>query len=215
MSKISLEKEEKKGIKLTKEEALEAGRILGPLKRMSPESMEKLEALAATSKKSKIEIVSEALEHYFEMQNLQSVWKTVLTMSPEQLIASWQLFRFLMSLNRSIYTDIGKEFIEGMVSKFTTIIEEARKEGYERARTALEEDLIERSKVRTTQRMSKIIEKIEPLLDVLTDYITDQMLKSMFKGKVPKQFKVPVEVEDSSEKQNLGKQKLPVEVEES
>ena len=205
-AKVTMEKEESKGVRYSKEQALEDGRIIGPVARYHPEVMQKIEALAATSKKKKVEIVSEALDFYYEMQSLGGLWKLISTMTPEHLQAAWQLFRYFMRLAREIYIDMGKEFIEGTVAKYVALLEQARKEGYMSATRSFDAEL-ERKK---EEKMAKLMEKLDPLLDVLTDWMIDQMTKYMFGRNVKKpKFKVPVEVEE--EKQH--KINIPIEVE--
>jgi len=205
-AKVSVEKEETKGVKFTKERALDEGRIFGSVARYHPETMHKVEALAAATKKKKVEIVSEALDFYYEMQSLGGLWKIISRMSPEELQAAWQLFRYFMRLAREIYIDMGKEFIEGTVAKYMALLEEARRAGYEAARTSFEAE-VERKR---EEKMAKVLEKLDPLLDVLTDWVIDKMTTTMFgKGTKPK-FNVPVEVEEVKQQK---KAKLPVEVE--
>ena len=205
-AKVSVEKEETKGVKFTKERALDEGRIFGSVARYHPETMQKVEALAAATKKKKVEIVSEALDFYYEMQSLGGLWKIISRMSPEELQAAWQLFRYFMRLAREIYMDMGKEFIEGTVAKYMALLEEARRAGYEAARTSFEAE-VERKR---EEKMAKVLEKLDPLLDVLTDWVIDKMTTTMFgKGTKPK-FNVPVEVEEVKQQK---KAKLPVEVE--
>ena len=205
-AKVSVEKEETKGVKFTKERALDEGRIFGSVARYHPETMQKVEALAAATKKKKVEIVSEALDFYYEMQSLGGLWKIISTMKPEQLQAAWQLFRYFMKLARDIYVDMGKEFIEGTVAKYMALLEEARRAGYEAARTSFEAE-VERKR---EEKMAKVLEKLDPLLDVFTDWVIDKMTTTMFgKGTKPK-FNVPVEVEEVKQQK---KAKLPVEVE--
>jgi len=207
-AKVTVEKEETKGVRLSKEQALDEGRIIGPVARYHPEVMRKIEALAAASKKKKVEIVSEALDFYYEMQSLGGLWRIIGSMTPEQLQAAWQLFRYFMGLARKIYTDMGKEFIEGTVAKYTALLEEARREGYMTARSSFEAG-IEKKK---EEKMAKLMEKLDPLLDVLTDWIIDNMAKYMFGGKMKKpKFKVPVEIVGEEEKQK--KLSVPIEVE--
>jgi len=205
-AKVSVEKEETKGVKFTKERALDEGRIFGSVARYHPETMQKVEALAAATKKKKVEIVSEALDFYYEMQSLGGLWKLISTMTPEQLQAAWQLFRYFMRLAREIYIDMGKEFIEGTVAKYMALLEEARRAGYEAARTSFEAE-VERKR---EEKMAKVLEKLDPLLDVFTDWVIDKMTTTMFgKGTKPK-FNVPVEVIEVKQQK---KAKLPVEVE--
>jgi len=206
-TKVKMESEETRGVKYSKEQALNEGRIIGPVARYHPEVMQKIEALAAATKKKKVEIVSEALDFYYEMQSLGGLWKIISTMKPEQLQAAWQLFRYFMKLARDIYVDMGKEFIEGTVAKYVALLEEARREGYMAAKSSFEAQL-ERKR---EEKMTKLMEKLDPLLDVLTDWMIDQMTKYMFGGKMKKpRFKVPVEVEEAGK---TSKPKLPVEVE--
>ena len=204
--KVTVEKEESKGVRYSKEQALEDGRIIGPVARYHPEVMQKIEALAATSKKKKVEIVSEALDFYYEMQSLGGLWKLISTMTPEQLQAAWQLFRYFMKLARDIYVDMGKEFIEGTVAKYVALLEQARREGYMAAKSSFEAQL-ERKK---EEKMAKLMEKLDPLLDVVTDWVIDNMAKYMFGRNVKKpKFKVPVEVEEEKHQ----KINVPIEVE--
>jgi len=206
-AKVTVEREEARGVKYTKEAALNEGRIIGPVARYHPGVMQKIEALAAATKKKKVEIVSEALDFYYEMQSLGGLWKIISTMTPEQLQAAWQLFRYFMKLARDIYVDMGKEFIEGTVAKYVELIETARAQGYAAARSSFEVELERRRE----QKMAKLMEKLDPLLDVLTDWMIDQMIKYMFGGKVKKtKFKVPVEIEEEKAK---PKMKIPIEVE--
>ncbi|MHC1628858.1 MAG: hypothetical protein ACXQTI_08510 [Candidatus Nezhaarchaeales archaeon] len=207
-AKVTVEKEEARGVKYSKEQALDEGRIIGPVAKYSPETMQKVEALAAATRKKKVEIVSEALDFYYEMQSLGGLWSIISTMTPEQLQAAWQLFRYFMKLARDIYVDMGKEFIEGTVAKYVAMLEGARREGYMAARQSFEAQL-ERKK---EEKMARLMEKIDPLLDVLTDWMIDQMAKFMFAGKTKKpKFKVPVEVEGGGEEQHQVN--VPVEVE--
>jgi len=203
-AKVTVEKEETKGVRLSKE-ALDEGRIIGPVARYHPEVMQKIEALAAATKKKKVEIVSEALDFYYEMQSLGGLWKIISTMTPEQLQAAWQLFRYFMKLARDIYVDMGKEFIEGTVAKYVTLLEEARREGYMAARSSFEAEL-ERKR---EEKMTKLMEKLDPLLDAYTDWVIDKMTVVMFGKKAKPRFKVPVEVEEKQ----LRKMSVPIEVE--
>lgn len=157
---------------------LEEGRILGAVARHRPEVMEKLEALAAVKKKKKIEIVSEALDLYYEMQTLEGLWEVISSMRPEQLRAAWQLFRYFMMLARDIYVDMGKEFVSGTVAKYMELIESARREGYEAARASAGSD-----------RVNRILEKLDPVLDALVDWIVSAMFPSR-----SRRVRVPVEV---------------------
>jgi len=191
-AKVTVEREEAKGVKYTKEAALDEGRIIGPVARYHPEVMHKVEALAAATKKKKVEIVSEALDFYYEMQNLGGLWRIISTMSPEQLQAAWQLFRYFMKLARDIYVDMGKEFLEGSVAKYAALLEEARREGYMAARSSFEAEL-ERKR---EEKMSKLMEKLDPLLDAFTDWMIDKMTMAMFGKKAKQRFKVPVEIEE-------------------
>jgi len=205
-AKVTVEKEESKGVRYSKEQALDEGRIIGPVARYHPEVMQKIEALAAASKKKKVEIVSEALDFYYEMQSLGGLWKLISTMTPEQLQAAWQLFRYFMKLARDIYVDMGKEFIEGTVARYAALLEQARREGYMDAKSSFEAQL-ERKR---EEKMAKLMEKLDPLLDVLTDWMIDQMAKYMFGRNVKKpKFKVPVEVEEEKHQ----KINVPIEVE--
>jgi len=204
-AKVTVEKEESKGVRLSKEQALDEGRIIGPVARYHPEVMQKIEALAAATKKKKVEVVSEALDFYYEMQSLGGLWKIISTMTPEQLQAAWQLFRYFMKLARDIYVDMGKEFIEGTVAKYVALLEEARREGYMAARSSFEAEL-ERKR---EEKMAKLMEKLDPLLDVVTDWVIDNMVKYMFGKKVKPRFRVPVEVDE----EKTAAKGLPVEVE--
>jgi len=194
-AKLAVEKEESRGVKYTKEAALEEGRIIGPVARYRPEVMHKIEALASATKKKKVEIVSEALDFYYEMQSLGGLWKIISTMKPEQLQAAWQLFRYFMKLAREIYIDMGKEFIEGTVAKYVELIETARREGFIAAKSSFEAEL-ERKR---EEKMTKLMEKLDPFLDMLTDWMLDQTAKYMFGARKPK-FKVPVEIEEEQNK---------------
>jgi len=205
-AKASIEKEETKEVKLSKEESLEEGRYIGTIARHRPEVMQKLEALATATRKKKIEIVSEALDLYYEMQSMHGLWEIISTMSPEQLQASWQLFRYLLKLARDIYVDVGKEFIEGAVARYVELIESARASGFEMARKSFEVELERRRE----EKMSKLMEKLDPLLDALVDWMVDRMVAFMFPSRKTK-IKVPVEIEESGSR---PRHRLPVEVEE-
>jgi len=194
-AKVTVEKEESKGVRYSKEQALDEGRIIGPVARYHPGVMQKIEALAAATKKKKVEIVSEALDFYYEMQSLGGLWKIINTMTPEQLQAAWQLFRYFMRLAREIYIDMGKEFIEGTVAKYVALLEQARREGYMAAKSSFEAELERRRE----EKMTKLMEKLDPFLDMLTDWMLDQTAKYMFGARKPK-FKVPVEIEEEQNK---------------
>ena len=186
MAKVTMEETKK----LTREQALEEGRFFGAIGKHAPETMRKISVLAEAENKKKVEVVSEALEYYYEMKTMGGIWRTIHSMTPEQLQASWQLFRYLMNLARSIYVDMAKDFIEGTVARYLELIESARSEGYEMARRSFQAKL-ERKK---TEKLDKILDKLDPFIDMFIDQMSDYMIRAMGKTPPKKKLKVPIEV---------------------
>jgi len=190
VAKVAMEESKK----LTKEQALEEGRFFGAIGKHAPETMRKISVLAEIENKRKLEVVSEALEHYYEIKTMGGVWRTIHSMTPDQLQAAWQLFRYLMNLARSIYVDMAKDFIEGTVARYMELLESARSEGYEAARRSFEAKFKAKLERKKTEKLDKILDKLDPLLDVFIDQMTDHMVRMMGKTPPKKKLKVPIEV---------------------
>lgn len=199
-SKIEIEEEKKLEAKKSEGRIGPEVSLLGGLARSRPDVMQQLDILASATRRKKVEIVSDAITQYFELSTLGGIWKVIATMTPEQLMASWQLFRYLMGLARQMYLDVAKEFIEGAVATYVELIEGARRSGYEQAKREVETSYkvrFERElEARHYSKIEKIMQKLDPLIDMLVDMITDRMIEIMgMKKKVPK-FRVPVVVKE-------------------
>jgi len=189
---ISLEEEKEYGLGL--------GRYLGGLARAEPDALEKLEYLAGVTKRKKVEIISRAIDLYYENMILSKAWERIKHLSAEDLIASWQLFRGLMGITTDTAIGITKEFVSGTLGAFYKMLEGARIEAYamasESSKKALEE--------RRWQQISKMYEKFEPILDFVVDMLSENMTRVMFpstakKPKIKAKITVVEEEEEGEE----------------
>jgi len=184
--------EERRGtIRFETEEALAGGRVLGALARTEPEAFDKLSFLASLTRKKKIEIVSRAIDLYYEYTMLSDVWSRIKKLEPEDLMASWQLFRILMGISADTAIDLTREFLSGTIGGFQKLIEARQAEAYEAGLTTAKKKVEE---ARYT-RVLKLMEKLDPLLDMMTDMMTTNMAKMMGQ-KVEKKVSIPVTISE-------------------
>jgi len=187
-------------ISIETEETLAGGRLLGALARGAPEAYEKLSVLSSLTRKRKIEIMSRAIDFYYEYSLLPEVWTKIQRLSPEDLIASWQLFRILMGISADTAIDLAREFISGTLGAFYRMIEARQAEAYE---AGLE---TAKKKVEAARyaRVLKLMEKFDPLLDMITDMMASNMARVMGQ-RTERKLSVPVRVyeEDVEEEEEV------------
>jgi len=198
MAKVSYEeeKEAKVGRRIVTEkqkEALDEGRIFGGLSRAHPEVIQALEQYASVTGKKKTEIISEALELYFEQRTLHDTWRIVHGMTPEQLLASWNLFRYFLVLARRIYLEAFQDIFGENVQRYVEMVSKAREEGYRVGYEESKHKFEKRLESKKYEKIDKLMKKIDPLIDMVIDTLTDTMIYRMT-GKKPTKFKVPVKV---------------------
>jgi len=203
------EAEEKRGkISFETEEALAGGRLLGALARGEPAAFDKLSFLASLTRRKKIEVVSRAIDLYYEYSMLSEVWRRIKRLEPEDLMAAWQLFRILMGISADTAIDVAKEFISGTIGTFQKMIEARQAEAYE-AGASMAKKRVEEARY---TRMLKFMEKLDPLLDMMTDMMASNMA-SMMGRKTGKKLNVPVTISEEDVEEEEGEEGEEEEVE--
>lgn len=191
-NEVNEEKSNERG-KITieeKEEGLSVGRYIAGVSRSKPDIMEKLDYLAGVTKTKKTEVVSRAIDLYYETLTLEDVWRRVVRMNPEDLMASWRLFRILMGISADTAITLTKEFVSGTLSTFNRMIEYAKLEAYESARESAKYTAEERR----WRQIARIMEKIEPIMDVIFDMVSENMVRIMYPSTYKSRPKITAKV---------------------
>jgi len=176
--------------KVTREEALEGGRILGAIAKSDPELYQAISSLAEEMNETPINVIVKSLKNYFLIQ------KTELTqMNVSQLLLAFDVFTRIAEAVTRIYTNLAMLFFSEMTGSIGEIIEKR---------------VEERLKLMTPQgevkKPSEIDVRLKSKLADILEGLVDEILRYAFRLgglKIPESLKVkvPVELHIEEEKQ--------------
>jgi len=179
---VKVEVEEgRKRRKASREEVLEAGRLLGVIARVDPEIYEYLEEISERTGESPINIIVNMVKKYLIIQKVERS-----NINIDQLMVAFDLFRDLVREAMSMYMSLATAFFNEMTVTLGQIVESKVQERLKEIEALQKPDEAVRKRL-----MNTFLNILEPMMY--------EILKTTFKAsgvKVPEslKLKVPVEV---------------------